>query len=81
VVSPLPRNIAAADVQFLLCSSVVLLLVYGEYVNSVEHQIFVSGTPNLIYTRWSFLISAWVLNIIGIVYAHIIDSDPSGHAV
>jgi len=76
VVSPLPRNSAAADVQFMLCSSIVLLLVYGECVNCVEHQTFVSGTHNLNYTRWSFLISTWVLNIIGIAYAHIIDADP-----
>ena len=81
MVSPLPRNSAAADVQFLLCSSIVLLLEYGEYVNSVEYQIFVSGTHNLNYTRWSFLISTWICNIIEIAYTHIIDADSSGRAV
>jgi hypothetical protein len=59
----------------------MLLLEYGEYVNAVEHQIFVSGTHNLNYTKCSFLFSTWVWNIIETVYAYIKDADPSGHAV
>jgi hypothetical protein len=55
VASPLPRNSAAADVQFLLCPSIVLLLEYGEYVNSVEYQIFVSGTYRVIQEESALL--------------------------